>query len=211
MPNDGSLPAFNSNVIESYLHLIPGISKQFLYLNDDYLLGGPVVRCDFYQKDGRLKVFGTLIGEHFRSRVYEYHAFSFGLLEHGPILVDRDAWAASMATAQIELAEQCVRRFRSPKDVRPERLYRWYLLTHCRTEAVAEPFWRYLAHSSFHKIKAGVVRQRAGLTRIARRRPKFICLNDDLRSNPDPEVVDYVKEFLAGYYPGRSSFEIMNR
>jgi hypothetical protein len=207
MPGDGTLPAFNSNVIETFLPLLPGISRRILYLNDDYLFGRPVSWADFFTPDGRLRVFGTLVGEHFRARIYEHQVFSFGLVEHGPILIDCQLWAQAMATAATELAAQRLRRFRLPEDVRPERLYRWYLLTHCRSQAVAEPCWRYLAKSSFHKIRAGVAAQRRGLTRIRRRRPAFFCLNDDLRDRPDPEVVACVAAFLADYYPEASSFE----
>lgn len=33
------LPTFNSNAIELHLHRIPGLSRKFLYLNDDLFLG----------------------------------------------------------------------------------------------------------------------------------------------------------------------------
>lgn len=33
-----ALPVFDSGHIESYLHLIPGLSEQFIYLNDDVFL-----------------------------------------------------------------------------------------------------------------------------------------------------------------------------
>ena len=33
------LPTFNPNVIESYLHKIPGLEEHFLYINDDFLFG----------------------------------------------------------------------------------------------------------------------------------------------------------------------------
>jgi hypothetical protein len=38
MPLD-ALPTFNSNAIETNLHLIPGLAECFVYLNDDMLLG----------------------------------------------------------------------------------------------------------------------------------------------------------------------------
>src|SRR5690606_31158265 len=36
MTPDYAQPTFNSNVIETALHRIPGISKRFVYFNDDY-------------------------------------------------------------------------------------------------------------------------------------------------------------------------------
>lgn len=40
-------PAFDSSVIESLLHRIPGLSDIYLYNNDDFFFGGPLRRDDF--------------------------------------------------------------------------------------------------------------------------------------------------------------------
>ena len=149
------------------------------------------------------------MGERIRSRVYEQQGLlSFGLVEHGPTLIDRAAWAAMQADAAAEVAELQRHRFRQPHDLRPDRLYRWHLLTHARDRAVAEPCWRYLRYAAFHKIRRGADAQRRALTRLAARRPKFICLNDDLGPGGDPAVVAVVREFLGGMYPQASSFEL---
>ncbi|MEZ5363359.1 MAG: hypothetical protein R2748_13705 [Bryobacterales bacterium] len=41
--DEACLPTFNSNAIELQLHRIPGLSRRFLYCNDDVFFGGPVV------------------------------------------------------------------------------------------------------------------------------------------------------------------------
>jgi hypothetical protein len=41
------LPTFNSHVIESYLHLLPGVSECFVYMNDDFYFSEPVERSMF--------------------------------------------------------------------------------------------------------------------------------------------------------------------
>jgi hypothetical protein len=43
------LPTFNSGVIESYLHNIPGLSEIFLYNNDDMMHFNYVTRSDIYK------------------------------------------------------------------------------------------------------------------------------------------------------------------
>lgn len=43
------LPTFNSNVIELWLHRIPGLSEQFVLFNDDMFLTAPVEPADFFQ------------------------------------------------------------------------------------------------------------------------------------------------------------------
>ena len=47
------LPTFNSIVIESYLHCIPGLSEKYIYFNDDILLWNPVTEDMFFTKTNR--------------------------------------------------------------------------------------------------------------------------------------------------------------
>lgn len=46
--NRSHLPTFSSPAIETHLHRIPGLSKKFLYLNDDVLFGAEVWPDDFF-------------------------------------------------------------------------------------------------------------------------------------------------------------------
>ena len=60
-PNSSHLPSYSSPAIESHLHRIPGLSKHFLYLNDDVMFGDDIWPEDFYtpqrgQKVSRVKV-----------------------------------------------------------------------------------------------------------------------------------------------------------
>lgn len=50
------LPTFNSHVIESALHRIPGLSEHYLYFNDDVVLGEPSTPEDFFTPGGLLRV-----------------------------------------------------------------------------------------------------------------------------------------------------------
>lgn len=43
-----NLPTFNGNVIELYLHLVPGLSERFVLFNDDMFLTQPVKEEDFF-------------------------------------------------------------------------------------------------------------------------------------------------------------------
>jgi|LauGreSuBDMM15SN_2_FD.fasta_scaffold45507_2 hypothetical protein len=207
MSGDVAQPTFNSNVIECFLHKLPGISKRFVYFNDDYFLGAPASPEDFQTADGRIKIFGTLIGERARRLVYEKQPVYFGLVEHGPILIDCDEWAEMQKLVHDELIGFLKNRFRTPGDFRPERLYRWHLLSHRREQTRIIPFWEYLRNSTFHKIKPDPARQRRLLERITRRRPRFLCLNDDLGFPADPAVIAEVRTFLAKMFPQASSFE----
>ena len=46
-PDRSCLPTFNSCAIEMQLHRIPGLSRRFLYMNDDLFLGREIFREDF--------------------------------------------------------------------------------------------------------------------------------------------------------------------
>ena len=54
-PND--LPTFSSPAIESNLHRIPGLSKRFIYFNDDVMLGAPTWPEDFHSPSTGQKVY----------------------------------------------------------------------------------------------------------------------------------------------------------
>lgn len=48
--NQSHLPTFNSASIECHLHRIEGLSKRFIYLNDDFMFGDHVYLEDFYSR-----------------------------------------------------------------------------------------------------------------------------------------------------------------
>ncbi|GAA5920994.1 hypothetical protein JCM1841_003248 [Sporobolomyces salmonicolor] len=52
-----ALPTFDSNIIESYLHRIPGLSNRFLYLNDDFFLARSTPPDTFFTETGGVKLF----------------------------------------------------------------------------------------------------------------------------------------------------------
>ncbi len=45
------LPVFNSHAIEANLHRIPGLSENFIYMNDDFFFRTRVVPSDFFSED----------------------------------------------------------------------------------------------------------------------------------------------------------------
>lgn len=55
--NKSHLPTFSSPAIESHLHKIPGLSKKFIYLNDDVMFGTEVWPDDFFTHAKGQKIF----------------------------------------------------------------------------------------------------------------------------------------------------------
>ncbi|KAG1679747.1 N-acetylglucosamine-1-phosphotransferase subunits alpha/beta [Nymphon striatum] len=57
--NKSHLPSFSSPAIETHLHKIPGLSKKFLYLNDDVMFGKEVYPDDFFSKKDGFQIYLT--------------------------------------------------------------------------------------------------------------------------------------------------------
>jgi hypothetical protein len=51
-PYPEHLPTFNSLAIETHLHRIPGLSENFIAMNDDFFFTAPWSLSDFVQEDG---------------------------------------------------------------------------------------------------------------------------------------------------------------
>lgn len=58
-PDLDCLPTFNSHAIEACIHLIPGLSEHFIYLNDDVFIMQPVAKVDFFPEPGHINIFVT--------------------------------------------------------------------------------------------------------------------------------------------------------
>ena len=201
------LPTFNCNAIESHLHRIPTSSDWFLYVNDDFLFGSPTPREDFLLPDGRTRVHGSLLGERFRARIYEDSPISMGFIEHTPYLIYKPYWEEMLRRFAALVADTRRQRFRHPRDVRMDRLYRYHLLTMPRSLRKVVPFYELVRYHCFVKVTNDFARVQRGLERIRRIKPHFYCLNDDQGEHADARVVGLVRSFLEESLPHRSPFE----
>ena len=206
------VPTFNYNVIESYLHKIPNLTEEFIYMNDDFLFGNDVSPSDFYSEDGKTLIHGTLFGENLEWRIYnkKNDVFGLGIIEHSPLLVKKEWWQ-NMQDAKPELIESIKsHKFREGSDVMMYKLYRWYTLKHHSAQCKAIKLPELLKIHSFHKITNNPKKQERSLQFLATKRPKFYCLNDDQGDSPNPEVANLVLTFLNDLYPEKSEFEVID-
>lgn len=203
------VPTFNYNVIESYLYKIPNLTEEFIYMNDDFLFGDHVTPFDFYTKDGKILIHGTLFGENLGWRVYnkKNDVFGLGIIEHSPLLV-RKKWWQKMQEARPNLIEEIKsHKFREGTDVMMYKLYRWYALKFQPHACKAITLPELLKIHTFHKITNRLNKQIRGFNYLLKKKPKFFCLNDDQGDYPNPKVVELVQDFLEHYYPEKSDFE----
>jgi len=223
--DSGALPTFNSHAIELNLHRIPGLGPAFLYFNDDFLLGQPVCADDFVSADGVQSIFFTDWNiprgktEQAHDRAYEftlqlldraYGSRPRKMLAHVPQLYRVDVLERICELWQAEVKSTFGNRFRSGCDVVLRILYAYYLL-----ESPA-PGWA--ARSVilpqgkayiFAPISTNGAHTRQALSRVAKDRPKFLCLNDEISREGESFKTTFneVRLFLAEQYQCPSPFE----
>ncbi len=223
--NPGAAPNFNSHAIELNLHRIPGLAPAFLYFNDDLFLGQPVGRDDFLSADGVQSIFFAdwdiprekTDQAHDRAYVFTlqlldrvYGARPRKMLAHTPQLYRVDVLEEICRRWKAEIEATSANRFRTANDAVLRILYAYFLLE--------SPVPRWTARRvvlaqgkeyAFAPISANHAYTRQGLSRAARDRPKFICLNDEIANAAESSVAifDEVLEFLSRQYPDPSPFE----
>jgi hypothetical protein len=199
------LPTFSPNVIESYLHLLPLQSPVFLYANDDFFFGAPVAREDFLTPGGRLRVYGTLMGEQLAWRIRDRTQVpSFGFLEHTPYPIHRELWGKMLEHYARDVEATRRNRFRCSEDVRMDRLWRYFLLSQHRARCSVVSGWEVVRGAAFLKLHNDAPRLERQLANVGKR---FLCLNDDQGPSPAPSAQAVVREFLERSYPWPSRWE----
>ncbi len=202
------LPTFNPNCIESFLHKIPGLAEHFLYINDDFLFGRKTELEDF-MPGAKYRVFNTLFGENLSWRIYDglNDVIGLGIIEHTPLFIKKEFWKEMVEMFPEKQYKTRSNKFRQPDDLMTYKFYRYYMLSHQQKISSAISFPHLLKINTFHKITNDLSYQKKAIQKLERKKPKFYCLNDDQRDNPNKNVVQLIKDFLERNYPEKSKFE----
>ncbi len=227
-PDRRHLPTFNSHAIELHLHRIPGLSRRYLYLNDDVLLGRPLAPGDFLGPDGvqtiRLAQWPLPSNPHAGAVHDRAYAYTQGLLDarlaprtgrrgiaHTPQLYDRELVAEVECIWAEQVAETSAHRFRSPRDVAMHILYGHYALeaeAH-RSRHAAITVYGHSAECFFLRLQSRVGEMVEALDDLLFQRPRFICINDELDDSEEAGLVrQCMRARLQEYYPQPSQFEV---
>jgi stealth protein CR2/Stealth-like protein len=219
------LPTFNSFAIFSNLHRLPGISRRFLYVEDDYFFGRTIDEGDLVAPDGRVKIYRKLerliaasredrpglspweaaLAHTSRLLDERYGPGRRRVVGHVPLIVDVACWGEMVGRWGADFRRTSASRFRSSGNVAPEQLYGYYMLR--EGKGVAVPPVRAYRDSTYHGLGNWLPWQRLALRYIRWLRPKFYCLNDGFGQRPNPRVVALVRKALETAYPRRSRFE----
>jgi len=227
-PDRSHLPTFNSNAIELNLHHIPGLSRQFIYFNDDLFVGRALTRLDFIPSSDRqvfyfedLPLHGNPDEGWIHDRAYAHtRNLVLGnspgtevlrLPAHCPQLYDRDILAA----LEQEYAEWFRRgsshRFRQPTDVVLRVLYTTVGLSRHRTSIDARVLKNGTKDYRFVMLSSGV-NAAIDFYRLRLSRPGFFCINEDTTlTSPNRVTLRLARMTLWSLFPRPSSFERRQR
>jgi hypothetical protein len=225
--NPDHLPVFNSNAIELQLHRIPGLSRRFLYLNDDIFLCKPIYPSDFIDSDfGQYFFFDDILlpidcdNGRVHDRAYSHTQIVARQLQpmgqqrrlpsHCPQLYDKDVLFRLEEFFFDAFIETSSHRFRDPKDIVLRILYFIYLLETSERDKGHKPKtlkgnpdeYMFLMLSS--RVWSSVM----WLAAAGLRRPRFLCINDDIEMPGKGGIPGFVyRYFLRRLFPSPSMFE----
>lgn len=216
------LPTFNSHVIGSALHRVPGLSEHYIYFNDDIILLRPTEPADFFTASGIAYVFlgdthlpdGPPLPNETASNWAAKNSAAL-LSRHGISPLRRRT--AHVAHPQIKtVAEECeklfaetygsfrLNKFRAMNDLlvcshlHPSMGYATRNMLWSRV-----PWWYLkIRKPDALNLYQAILGQRD--TNIAR---MFACLNDTETRHPTTDYAEQLHAFLEAYLPTPSSFE----
>lgn len=220
------LPTFNSFAIISHMHLIPGLSDTFLYLEDDMLFLKDVTLADFVSPDGRPLVFekgsatprhdtirdpaterpwNLALAESNRLLDQAFGPARRGYVNHVPLLIDKAEWQAMTERFPDAFAATRASRFRAAGNVAPEYLYPQAMLAQGKAVRASPEVRRascgYVPLEDIWPVTA------FALWQVARRHPKWVTLNDNFGNHPSRIAERLARRFLERAAPQPSAFE----
>ena len=219
------VPTFSSFAIVSHLSRVPGVSRRFVYMEDDMLLRAAVDVHDFVDGGGRLRVYPRrerTAPARLRvdTRVSPWNAAlarcnhlldeRFGraprrTVNHVPLMIDRDLWNDMLAEWPDAIEHTRTSRFRRAGNVAPEYLYLHYALA--RRRAAAESMRTTYRTSFYFPLENRLWQMKLQRLAVERIAPKFVTMNDNFDDSPSAKVVSYVRQTLARWYPQPSPYE----
>lgn len=219
------LPVFNSFAIVSHLHLLPGLSRRFVYFEDDMLAPASFDLARFADRRGQPLLFTRNASTKTRGELDAARSSPWNLamatagealdrtfgprrrrhVVHGPRLIDREVFAEMVERFPREIEATRRSRFRADGNVPCEYLYPHYLHESGRGgEASRADSRRMEGYASLENFLPWTWVQ---LRLLEWRKPWSITLNDSFGRKPDAAVVRHVRGTLERWYPQPSPFE----
>lgn len=214
----GRLPTYNSDVLSSWLHRIPGLSEHFLYLNDDVFFGRAVQPSLFFTSAGQIRVFPSrtqrplgpvLPGDDLPSAKAKNLSATieqrFGkrpvnIVRHTPHPMTRALMAMVEETLPDQVETTRSHRFREPTDMPIEQAVHY--IGQVTGAAVRSTI-------GYGYMNITTDRGLGEFRRLVESRDRDVfCLNDAPESNSVAPDVELVRSLLERMYPVPSRWEI---
>lgn len=220
------LPTFNSFCIVSHLHLLPGVSRQFLYFEDDVLANSDDLMGAMYAPDGRpwVHLESRKVVPHCKLDTATASPWNLSLANaddaltkrfgaktrrhiiHGPQILDCDQMDLMCQEFPDLIEATRTAKFRSGKTIPPEFLARHLALeTGAASLAPCDLSHRVQGYTSVENLRLWTWLQ---INRINRRKPLSITLNDSFGETPNPKVETMVKKQLETWFPDPAPWEL---
>lgn len=218
------LPTFNSFSIVSHLHLLPDLSEEFLYVEDDMLFLRPGAVNALRRDDRTVSAFrrvkvitseqldATREGPWNLAMANASSALTARAMPparyhiiHGPQLIQKRLWVEMIDAFSEEISRTRATWFRGGDNIPPEFLYPHYALA----KGAAVPATRYEARAlegylSLENLAPWTWLQ---LAYVNWRNPITATLNDSFGDTPNPRVEKMTKRWLNTRFPTPSRFE----
>jgi Stealth protein CR2, conserved region 2/Stealth protein CR3, conserved region 3 len=189
------LPTYNSNVIESYVHLIRGLTDDFVYMNDDMYVLKPVTPASFFERpgkpiirheDGPLAHNIAVKSDNMYVRMWQNAIKRFGLshtrYHHQAMPYNRTALKRYYKRFGAEVAAASTHRIREPTDFNLLRFSTSLMVMDGTAVVVVTGAKSDLFMES---TDAGAMRKLKTANQSAR--PTFLCINNNSNSTADVE------------------------
>eukprot|EP01091_Cochliopodium_minus_P005561 TRINITY_DN1546_c0_g1_i1.p1 TRINITY_DN1546_c0_g1~~TRINITY_DN1546_c0_g1_i1.p1 ORF type:complete len:384 (+),score=84.52 TRINITY_DN1546_c0_g1_i1:1-1152(+) len=224
--NKNDLPTFSSLSIECHIHRIPGLSEEFIYMNDDIMFGNQVTIADFKTKKDEYIVYldkeylnENIAGHssHISSMVHVNHLYNekFGKknrykIAHVPLFLNKKILSNLQKTFLPQFLSTSSNKFRSPNDMQFSFSYFYFLME--STEDSKKIYKHVTTHDNYVTLNVDNDLHLFGqsLKNSSSQKPKFSCINDDFdyHNYATQSLHSLVQSFYKDFYPNPSSFEI---
>ena len=208
------LPTFNSNVIEAFLHKIPGLSEHFLYACDDMMFGNDTAPDFFFTPDGK-PIHYVAFPQKYQQNYFTSILFKAKRLaenetrktlppcpmpSHNIDPYTKTLYAETVERFKGAYQEMMSNKFRKGNDVQR-------FLVSCWGNLTDQLVWKEITPKDEVEtvVYIDVLDQNIFNTFFARRSPNLFCLNDSFML--DESDYSYHAELLKRMFPDKSSFE----
>ena len=222
--NKNDLPTFNSNAIEANIHKIPGLSRLFLYFNDDCFLGSSISMSDLcdkgriiynpnpyvhygkiddYIKNDPTNDYYKIIDNTKTMILNEFSDITFNIPWHQAKLNDKTLCDVLNKKYKKEYDKVSQSRFRTSNDFSPiDFSYTYGLCSHRYVHAK----YIYSMYARFDRLNTDIVA--LFLKELVNTKPKFFCLNNI--KHDSPSIID-IKHTLNTLFHLPSRFETIRQ